>query len=249
MSFVKKYKSPPLVEAVFELFFQAENWSFISMASFYAEIKDQFPEIGASKNGIGITINDGNGLILGEPENKLAQFKNISGDTVIQLSNSLLTVNKLPKYDCWESYLKTIQYILTAFNKTVKTRSINRFGLKMLNKVDVGEIHSYDNFLKHFKVYPVSPNSTRSLEMTNTQFQFEFSLDSNHTEFLALSFLTGLNEPEMNSPVIFQLYRTKMQDGLEISDISNWLEAAHSSLTTTFEDCITDYCRETFNNE
>jgi len=240
----KKYLNPPLVEAVFELFYRTSEWSPVIPGIFYNEIKNNFPIITTSQSGFGISV-DQRGLMIGGGNHELTQYKSEDNQTLVQLSSNLLTVNKLPEYVSWESYKETIESTISALGKIYKKFEINRIGLRFINKIDIGDSHSFTNFKKYFDVYPIIPSNITK-ELNSIQLSFESPLIKD-TEILAISLATLKKEPKYNSPVIFQLYLTRIKDisGIKIEE---WIEKAHSELRDTFENSVTKVCKKEFDN-
>lgn len=240
----KKYINPPLVEAVFEFFYHSNDWSPIIPGIFYSEIKDKFPNITKNQGGFGISF-DNNGIkIGGGGSNELTQYRNESNNTLIQLSNNLLTVNKLPEYDGWDSYLETIKFAINALNRVLNVEKINRIGLKAINKIEINS-HSYNNFKKYFTIYPLIPKNIKT-DLSSIQLNFETPI-IDKTEILAISLATLRKEPNYEAPVMFQLYVTRIRE-IENEKIEQWLESSHKIIVETFENSLTENCKNNFNN-
>jgi uncharacterized protein (TIGR04255 family) len=240
----KKYLKPPLVEAVFEMFYRTTEWSPVIPGIFYNEIKNNFPIITASQSGFGISF-DPKGFKIGGASGEMTQYKSEGNDTIVQLSSNLLTVNKLPEYVSWESYKATIDSTIMAFRKIFNKIEINRIGLRFINKIDIGDSHSFTNFKKYFDVYPIIPNNITK-ELNSVQLSFESPIIKD-IEILAISLATIKKEAKYNSPVLFQLYITRIKDIIGIN-IEEWIEKAHLELRDTFENSITKLCKKEFDN-
>lgn len=238
----KMYKNPPLVEAVFELFYSSNSWSSIIPGMFYNEIKDKFPNITQNQGGFGIAI-DGKGVKIGSGNGDLTQYKNTNNDTIIQLSGNLLTVNKLPRYNGWESYLEIITYAVEALNRVIKIDRVNRIGLKTLNKIDIKN-HTLEQLKKHFTVYPNLPTSVNN-NLNSVQVNLESPIIENK-EILAILLATLKKEPKYEAPVMFQIYITRINDIPE--DYKEWLEDSHNKLSETFENSLTVFCKKQFDH-
>ena len=243
MSATKKYLNPPLVEAVFELFYNTSDWTAVIPGMFYNEIKDKYPKISQSQGGFGFSL-DNKGIKIGGGGSELTQYRNETGNSIIQLSGSLLTVNKLPEYESWDSYLEAIKYGINALSKVIKINKVNRIGIKAINKVDI-EKCTYENFKKHFTIYPLIPKNITN-ELNSIQLNVESPVIEQE-EVLAISLSTLRKEPNYESPTMFQLYVLRTKE-IEIGKIEKWLGKSHSILTETFENSLTKYCKEKFNN-
>jgi uncharacterized protein (TIGR04255 family) len=238
----KIYENPPLVEAVFEFFYITDSWSPIIPGVFYNEIKSRFPIISQNKGGFGIAI-DGGGLKIGSGNSEITQFKNKQNDTIIQLTDNLLTVNKLPKYSGWESFLEIINFAIETLQKVVTVQKVNRIGIKMLNKIDV-ETHSLENFKKYFTIYPVLGHAEFN-NVRTIQLNLEEAIVENE-EVISIILSTLRKEQNLKAPVLFQIYVTKVNN--IDSNYSEWLENTHRRLTETFENSLTDYCKSEFDH-
>lgn len=237
-----KYTSPPLVEAVFEYFFNSTEWSSIVPGLFYSEIKDKFPNISQNKGGFGVTF-DGKGLKIGGGNSDLTQYKNHEGNTIIQLSSNTLTVNKLPKYEGWESFIEIIVYAVESLKKVLNINKVERIGLKSINKIDI-KVHSLENLKKYFTIYPVIPIPSNN-NLNSIQLNIETPIIENK-EILAILLATLKKEPNYQAPVMFQLYTTRIADVQ--SDYREWLEKAHLTLYDSFIQSLTSEAKKQFDN-
>ncbi|MDP3643059.1 MAG: TIGR04255 family protein [Bacteroidota bacterium] len=238
----KIYKNPPLVEAVFELFYSSSSWSPIIPGMFFNEVRNRFPNITQNQGGFGIAF-DNKGLKIGSGNGDLTQFKNANNDTIIQLSGNLLTVNKLPIYNGWDSFLEVISFAIDALKRVVKIDRVDRIGLKTINKVDI-KGHSLEQLKKYFTIYPNLPLGVNS-NLSSIQINLESPLIEK-VEILAISLVTLRKEPNYEAPVMFQLYLTRVAEIPE--DFIDWLMKSHKILSETFENSLTEYCKNQFDN-
>ncbi len=239
-----KYKNPPLIEAVFELYFQPIEWNATIPGLFYNEVKEVFPKIQNKNNGgIGIGVGSG-GIQIGAPNGNMTVFKNEGGDSIIQLSHNLLTVNKLPLYTKWEDYLELIKIATKAFRKLINYRVIDRVGLKFINKIDTQPTNSVKNIKQFLNFYPQLPESCGD-DTKSVQQIVEFPTEDSK-EIVALTIASLLPEEVYKSPLLFQLYYIKNQ-GIDFANINIWLEKAHNKLYEIFEESLTEKSKELFN--
>ncbi|MEQ8238390.1 MAG: TIGR04255 family protein [Cyclobacteriaceae bacterium] len=243
MEKTKKYKKPPLIEAVFELFFQSNNWSPATPGILYSRISKQYPIITQSGGGFGISLGN-QGVQIGGGNNNLTQFKSTDNSSIIQLSNNLLTVNQLPKYDGWESYRKMIVDAISHLFDILEITTIVRVGLRTINKIDI-KAHNYENFRNHFNVYPTLPESTDN-NLNSIQISYETPFREN--QVLAVNLGTLRKEPNYEAPVLFQLYFTKLTS-IDRSSTEKWLDKAHDELHGAFDSILTSDSKKTFDNE
>ena len=242
----KKYKNPPLTEAVFEVFYESSNWSPATPGDFFSQVKDKYPIISQAAGGFGVRF-DAKGIQLGQGNNDLTQYKSKDNQSIIQLSPNLFTVNKLPQYSGWEFYKEMIQEGINSLTRTLEITKISRVGLRIINKLDIGE-HTYENFQKVFKVYPVIPGEGVNGITNSIQLNYETQVSDDPREVLAINLATLRKEKGYQAPAQFQLYFTRLME-IEVNEIENWLELAHANLHQTFETTLTEETKNNFDND
>ncbi len=243
MEETKKFKNPPLIESVFELFFQSSDWNPAIPGIYYSKVNSTYPIITQSTGGLGIALGP-QGVQIGSGHNQLTQFKSSDNSSIIQLSNNLLTVNKLPKYNGWKSYKKMILDAVDNLSETLDVQAINRIGLRAVNKIDV-KAHDLVNFKESFNVYPKIPEGVAN-DFNSLQLNYETPFPNN--EVLAIKFTTVRKEQGYNAPVIFTLHYAKLSS-LEMNSIEKWLDKAHMKLHSAFNSIITTGKKKEFDNE
>ena len=108
----KKYKNPPLIEALCEFYFPPEtSQDFESIINLLNEkIQISFPkkfrlQLQASQ----INIDNSGTPIVTEQLLPLVRFQSSSEQVLIQLGQNLLTVNHLKPYTSWEEFLPSVE--------------------------------------------------------------------------------------------------------------------------------------------
>jgi len=236
-----KYKNPPLTEAIFELFFESESWTPATPGLFYNSVSKEYPIITQAQNGIGFLLGLG-GLQVETGNNQLTQYKSVDGSSIIQLSNGLLTVNKLPEYSGWESYKESILDAISKLQGLVKIKRVVRLGLKTLNKIDI-KSHSFSEYKKFYTILPSFPESL-NYDWKSIQMHFEVPKNEEN-DILAISIMTILKEPKFDAPTLMQLYFTRTKNS-DLVKPQEWIEDAHLNLKQLFESSLTDYCKRNF---
>jgi len=241
MTKTHKYKNPPLTEAIFELFFESEGWTPATPGLFYSSVSKDYPIISQTQNGLGFILGPG-GFQVETGGNQLTQYRSNDGSSIIQLSNGLLTVNKLPEYSGWESYRESILDAINKLQGLVKIKKVIRLGLKTLNKIDI-KSHSFSEYKKYYTILPTFPES---LNFDWKSIQMNFELPKNEeNDILAISITTILKEPKFEAPTLMQLYFTRTKNADKVSP-QKWIEDAHLNLKQLFESSLTDYCKQNF---
>lgn len=243
MKTTKKFKNPPLTEAVFELFYQTSAWNPATPGTYYSKVSKDYPVITQSGGGFGIALGT-QGVQIGSGNNNLTQFKSQDNSAIIQLSNNLFTVNKLPKYHGWEAYKEMILKAVELLASTIDIQQINRIGLRAINKLDI-QTHSLENFKRSFNVYPNMPKGIVN-DFNSLQLNYETPFPDN--EILAVNFATLRKESGYQAPVQFQLYYTKLTH-IDIKSIEEWLNNGHMQLHSAFDHIVTKQQKEEFDND
>lgn len=202
-----------------------------------------YPVITQSGGGFGLALGP-QGVQIGSGNNNLTQFKSQDNSSIIQLSNNLFTVNKLPKYQGWESYKDMIMNAVGLLGSIIDVQQINRIGLRAINKLDV-KSHSLENFRKSFNVYPNMPKGIVN-DFNSLQLNYETPFPEN--EVLAVNFATLRKESGYQAPVQFQLYYTKLTP-IDKTSIEKWLDNAHMQLHSAFDHIVTEEQKREFDND
>ena len=118
----KKYKNPPLIEALCEFYFPPEtSQDFESIISLLNEkIQTSFPkkfrlQLQASQ----INIDNSGTPIVTEQLLPLVRFQSSNEQVLIQLGQNLLTVNHLKPYTSWEEFLPSVEMGFNAYRRCI----------------------------------------------------------------------------------------------------------------------------------
>jgi uncharacterized protein (TIGR04255 family) len=243
MESTKIYKNPPLVEAVFEIFFESKKWNPTIPGLFYSKVQNQYPIIISKGNNLGFEF-EGSAMMIGNGVFELTQFRNKNeGDKILQLSRNFLSVNQLPPYDGWEKYRERIKFAVGALYDSIEIEKIVKIGLRVINKIDILE-HSMTQFEKYFNIKPFIPDGIIR-PISSIQMELEFPIKEKN-DFLSISVSTKKKEPNYNAPVLFQIYRAQISDIPTVDYYFDWVETAHNSVKEVFDRCITNDCKLKF---
>src|SRR5579872_3812502 len=125
----KKYKNPPLIEALCEFYFAPEDsYDFENTITLLNEkIQTHFPkkfrlQLQASQ----INIDNSGIPIVNEQKLPLVRFQSSTEQVLLQLGQNLLTVNHLKPYTSWEEFLPSVEMGFNAYREVVKPTAIRR---------------------------------------------------------------------------------------------------------------------------
>ena len=190
-----------------------------------------------SPKGIDISTNERQRFIL--------QLWNKPQNLAIQIADNLLIINTLKTYSTWNVFKKSILYALEQYKSVAKPAHIQRIILKYINKLDMGEKHSYQKLQDTFKLLPLIPNAIEG-DATSLQMIVEIPYH-NGREILAIQQATLKPEDNKRSPVLFELnYILLHPNSVSFEDFEKWIEQAHLCIENAFESGLTDKTKEKF---
>jgi len=243
----KKYKSPPVVEALCEFqFVPNEAWDITIPGMLYERIKDEFP-IKQQQIGFGVRIVQPREGGMRERRMELAsppmQFFSNDKCSLVQVGQDLLTINHLKPYRTWEVFRPSILKVLGKYVDIANPKGFRQIGLRYINKIDFDE-HRIE-ITDYFNYHPTIPNDLPQEHKT-----FQVTVDIPYEEerdLLRLTLATIIpEEPGVLSLVLDIGYSMVKPEGIGFKQVLNWLENAHLIVETAFEASITDKCRGLF---
>lgn len=141
MSTERRYKNPPIAEALCEIHFEEGlQWNATFFGLFHEKIKDEFPEA-KELHGMAMGFQPKPGGI----DQQLRQvgirmrFYRENKTALVQISKNLLAVNLLPKYPGWENFKPLILGQLNDYISVIQPKAIIRIGLRYINRIALPE--------------------------------------------------------------------------------------------------------------
>lgn len=242
------YKKSPLIEATCEIIFDLKEWDATYFGNFYELIKREFPYKKTKQSqGYGFVINEGSFEMKEQKRGTILECTNNKENQLIQLTETSLSITFLPPYEGWKIFKPLIKNILDNYVQLANPASIKQIRLTYTNKIDVKEESNYENIKKYFNFIPSVPksftNSTKSI--TNL---IEIPIEN---DLLIVNQVTLKPEELVKAPVLlainFICQNFQNQNNSLKDQIDNWIEKAHTKIETVFEDSITDFARNSFN--
>jgi uncharacterized protein (TIGR04255 family) len=242
-----KYKNPPIIEALCEFQFEpGQPWDMTIPGLVYEKINDRFP-----KKTQRLVIQTQSHSKDGQVTHSLnqaprMQFSNEEGNTLIQVGQDLLIVNRLKPYPTWDEFFPIIQKNLRVYKEVAKPKEFKRIGLRSINKITINtptlELSNYLNF------YSIVPDKIPQ-DFHNFFSRYEFPYND-HRDVLILTI--GSAEPDIQDTIAIKLdidYAMVTKGGIKIDQAEDWIDTAHKVIKNTFEACITSECRGLFGGE
>jgi uncharacterized protein (TIGR04255 family) len=238
----RKYKNPPITEAVCEFkVVPTVAWDLTIPGRVYERLSARFPKTRQAK-AVQATIGAGGAVATVELER--LQCLQQDEKALISISKDAFGVSRLVPYLGWDNFRPTIHYAYRTYADITKPTDFQRVGLRYINRIDFKQesIKLEDFFEFHPFVGNRLPQEHGSF-ITAIQYDFNDARDS-----LRLQLATANVPPEgFRMSLILDLdYFLAQPAKIEVTDLMDWLESAHTRLGEIFEGCISDKLRERF---
>jgi uncharacterized protein (TIGR04255 family) len=234
-----KYDKSPLIEVVFEISFNAANkWNDVIPGLFYSKIEKRFPKISPRINNIGITNNS---LQVAKSVNTTL-YKNEEENTIVQLSNNIFSVNKLPNYEGWDKFISDIDYAYKSFREIIELHlspiQVNRIGLRYINKIDI-EKHSVSNLKNYLNIYPNLPAYIDSINAIQIALESQHQKEGINKNILSINIATLKQDAQYKAPILFEIDYLN-QFNVDLSKYKEWLIDSHEEIDNVFDLSLTE---------
>jgi uncharacterized protein (TIGR04255 family) len=242
----KKYKNPPLIEALCEFYFAPEtSQDFDSIINLlYEKIQTGFPkryrlQLQASQ----ITIDNAGIPEITEQLLPLVRFQSSSERVLIQVGQNLLTVNHLKPYTSWEEFLPSVEMGFDAYREVVKPKTIHRIALRYINRIEITsdriQLEDYFEFRPFIGQKLLQDLAAFTLGI---QIPHEGARDILHIQLTSIDSGT----PNTVAIILDLTYSLVRPEDITLDNMSEWLINAHSHIEDAFEACIADQLRNQF---
>lgn len=241
----KKYKNPPIIEALCELqFVSNQPWDLTLPGLVYEEVKTRFP-IKQQQVGIGVqfrTTEKGLEHRV-EPAPPRVQFYKEDRTALIQVGPDLFAINQLKPYPTWAVFRPLILENFQVYQRVTNPRGFKRVGLRYINKI-IFNAESV-NLEEYFNFFPAIP---KDLPQLHTDFISRVEiLYFNNRDRMLITLSSATPEVPNTIAIILDLdYIMIAQEGIPMERFEEWLEQGHAAIEKTFESCITDKSRVLF---
>jgi len=240
----KKYKKPPIIEAVCEFRLTPDTpWDITIPGLFYEKVKDTFAqreqrtvqevELTQGPQGLEQRIHTSERIMLFTEDKRM----------LTQLAPRLLVVNALKPYPAWQGFKPIIEKAWSALQKVVEIRGLQRIGLRYINRVEVPT--SEVELSEYFEFYPfIGKRLPQKMISFITGSEFAYAEERDHCRIQ----LTPVpSSSEQWSAFMLDIdYFLAQPCAVQVSDAISWVDEAHGRVAEVFEGCITDRLRELF---
>jgi len=241
----KKYKNPPIIEALCEFqFIPSQPWDLTIPGLIYEKIQKEFP-VKKTQVGIGIQLKPTDKGIEHKVQQAppIMQYISKDGTLLVQNGPDLLTINKLKPYTSWEKFKPVVFKNLKVYEEVAKPKGFKRIGVRYINRIDLKETPS--NLNEYLDFYPHYP---KNLPQTSIKFisRVEIPMKDN-IDIMAITIGSVVPPKEGAFSIILDFdYFLNKPEAVTKDTVKDWIEQAHLSIENAFEACIKDKTRKLF---
>jgi len=240
----RKYRNPPVEEAVCEFQFEPGEWDGAIPGLIYTQLQDPFSKREEAET-VWIEFDETNG----GPEPTLRRFRRVryqqeDGRAFVDVGEHFLAVARLQPYESWAQLKPTIMRALREYDSVAHPRGISRVSLRYRNRFRFRQapVKAED----HFDFYPYLGARLRDYDtiafIVGVQMPFDEKANALRLEMTSAS-------PEKGYPLVTVLefdFHTLVGGHLSIATMEEWLDTAHERIEEVFESCIKEPLRRTF---
>lgn len=239
----RKYKNPPVVEAVCEFrLTQDTPWDLTIPGLFYERVKTAFPhreqrvvqevDLTQEPQGLQQRIRTSERVLLFTQDRKM----------LIQLGPRLLVVNALRPYPTWQGFKPRIEMAWSELQRVVEISGLERIGLRYINRIKLPEKDV--KLDKYFGFYlTLGPRLPKNIVSFIAVAEFLYNEDRDRCRVRLEPARDSAEESTCMLDIDYFLARSR---AVEVADALQWVEEAHSRVEEVFEGCITDRLRALF---
>ena len=243
----KKYKNPPVVEALCEIFFIGSKWDGTVPGMFFHRIKADYPKK-KEIDHIGVEVS-----ISPEIQNtktvrggQRIQFIKEDNSQMVQIEKDLLVVNQLRPYPKFENWKPTIDRMLKVYGELAQPAGIKQIGIRYINRVVIPS----SSFKRedYFKLYPQVPSD---LAEGHGKFMLRLEIPPKHKGHqLVITYGTTPADSPETSAEMLDLYDTYSAfNPLPLDGNKDCIIKAYENIEAAFENAITQKLRDLFEEE
>lgn len=241
----KKYKKSPIIEALCEIHFAPDtSWDLTMPDLIYEEIQATFPkrtqlQLQTSQIQIHTTST---AEVMGQII-PLIRFQRPDDLALIQVGPNLLTIHHLKPYPSWENFFSLIEIGLNAHRKVVKSDKIRSISLRYINRIEItGEPINLEEYFEFRPTFGTKIPGNIHAFAIGVQIPYEKDRDLLNLQLASIH----SNIPNTIAMMLDLNYSLLQSEYITWNTFAPWLHIAHKHIEETFEACITDKLRKTF---
>lgn len=240
----KKYKNPPVVEALCEIYFHESKWDGTLPGLFFEKVKESYPKKRELEQiGVQVSVSKETQAAQVQRGARRIQFIKEDGSRLIQIENNLLVINQLRPYPKFEDWKPVVDEMLGYYSEVAQPRGIRQMGVRYINRVIIPapEFKMED----YFNLYPEVPESLGAM---HGRFMMRLEIPPKHKDHgLMVTFGTAPPESPGTSAEMLDIYDIfALPQPFPLKDVDKYIIEAHENIEAAFENSITSKARKLF---
>lgn len=243
-----RYRTPPLVEAVFEVFATPTRWPEEGARSVESAFTPTFSGKREILRPVGLQLQMGPGLALKglvqEPEPERIRLWTPDGGRMVQFAPNMCALNILPEYSHYIEYRAELERLTSLYLDLARPTTVGLLGQRYINKVVLPVDSTPEKF---FSVYPAVPEHIRG---RNPPFSMQVEVETLGVGGNLVLTLTSKGLEDGCPVYVLDLYaRSEAPCPPDWAFIGSWQDESHKAIMAAFEMAITDDARRLFGKD
>lgn len=245
----RRYRKPPVIEALCEIYFAGSAWDETIPGAFYERVKNDFPQKQQRTiQEAQITLGPGQALAGVRQLPPWMQFVSDEKHRMIQIAQDLLVVNQLVPYPHFEEWELEVYRSLQVYRGLAQPEKVARLGLRYINRVVIRE-----DKVRMGDYFTIYPNLPQRLGDTHGSFMVRVEVPAfqqGHTVLITFGTAPPPKPDQVAQAFTLDLYDIAHLDAsIDEAVLKKEIRQAHDNIVVAFEDSITDKLRSLFEPE
>ncbi len=245
----RKYKFPPVVEALAEVHFESAEFDPTLPGIFYEAIRGDFPTKQQIETlGVQLMTSGGEQMAAVKKGQPTIRFLSADGSRAVQIGSGVISVHQMRPYPQFKDWLPTFEKVFGQYVNIIGSPSVKQVTIRYLNEIKIPAKEQTINMGPYFGLYPQVP---KTLGEQHNQFVLRIELiPPIPRHYLLATFGTAPKPSPTAAAFALDLYdQIQFPSGLPCSKVMDMVKEAHGNVEWGFEGIITDELRRIFKEE
>lgn len=243
----RKYRRPPVIEALCEIYFSGSVWDETVPGAFYERMKQDFPQK-QQRRFQAVQVSLGPEEVMAGVHQLPPWMQFISGEKhrMVQIAQDVLVVNQLAPYPHFEEWELDIYRAMREYNELARPQGFSRIGVRYINHVEIPgpQVRLAD-------LFTIYPNLPPALGDAYGAFMVRVEVPKgDHTVLITFGTAPPSGPPEAVQAYALDFYDIiQLESPVDTKVVKKLVEQAHENIVEAFEASITNRLRDLFELE
>ncbi len=245
----RRYRKPPVIEALCEIYFAGSSWDDTVPGAFYERVKSDYPQkLQRTIQEAQITFGMEQAAAGVRQLPPWMQFVSDEKRRMVQVARDLLVVNQLHPYPHFEEWEDEVYRSLRLYQDLARPQQVACLGLRYINRVAIPQ--EQVRMEDYFTIYP---NLPQKLGATHRSFLVRVEVpqgDLGHAMLITFGTTPPPDPGQVDQTFMLDFYYIlQLNKPVDAGTLKNEIGRAHGKIVVAFEDSITDRLRTLFEPE